>query len=173
MIDKKNKILILANNAGGLCSFRIELLERLIKCSYDVVVSVPNDDRIKDIEAAGVRVVPMEIQRRGTNPIKDLQLLWRYRKLIYSEKPDVILTYTIKPNIYGGMVARLSKVPYIVNITGLGTAVENPGLLQKITVAMYKVAMKKAACIFFQNKGIEKHSQRCASNHPRLRCKSR
>jgi galacturonosyltransferase len=53
------------------------------------------------------------------------------------------------------MAARLSKVPYIVNITGLGSAVENPGLLQKITVAMYQVAMRRTACIFFQNKGNE------------------
>jgi galacturonosyltransferase len=150
-----NKILILANNASGLCSFRIELLERLIKDGYDVVVSVPTDNRVKDIEAVGARVVPMEIQRRGTNPVKDLLLLMRYRKLLRREKPAAVLTYTIKPNIYGGLASRMAGVPYIVNITGLGTAVENPGLLQKITVSMYKVAMKKAACIFFQNKGNE------------------
>jgi galacturonosyltransferase len=154
-MTNNNKILILANNAGGLCSFRIELLVRLIKEGFDVVVSVPNEDRIKDIEAVGARVVPMEIQRRGTNPLKDLQLLFRYRKLIRREKPNVILSYTIKPNVYGGLAACLARVPYIVNITGLGSAVENPGLLQKITVAMYRIAMKRVACIFFQNKGNE------------------
>jgi galacturonosyltransferase len=150
-----NKILILANSASGLCSFRIELLERLVKDGYEVVVSVPNDDRVKDIQAVGARIMPTKIHSRSTNPFKDLHLLMHYLKLVKNENPDVVLTYTIKPNVYGGMAARLANVPYIVNITGLGTAVEKPGLLQKITVAMYKVAMKKASCIFFQNKGNE------------------
>ena len=155
MNNLNKKVLILANNASGLISFRIELLKRLIGEGYTVVVSVPDDDRAKDIEAVGARVLTMKIERRGTNPLKDLQLLANYRELIKSEKPDVILTYTIKPNVYGGMAARMCGVPYIVNITGLGSAVENPGILQKITVAMYRVAMKKASCIFFQNKGNE------------------
>lgn len=151
-----NKILILANNAGGLLSFRQELVVALIHNGYDVTISLPFDDRIAEIMSLGCKVDPIDINRRGVNPIEDLKLLGYYRKLLKRESPDVVLTYTIKPNIYGGMACAMTGIPYIVNITGLGTAVERPGLLQILTLGMYKVSMKKASCIFFQNKGNEK-----------------
>ena len=66
-------------------------------------------------------------------------------------RPDVVLTYTIKPNIYGGIACRLFKAPYIANITGLGTAVENKGMLQKIAIILYRIAFKDIKCVFFQN----------------------
>lgn len=149
------KILILANSASGLCSFRLELVTRLVAEGYRVLVSVPVDPCVPDIEAAGATVLPILIERRGTNPLKDLQLLWRYYRLLRRERPDAVLTYTIKPNVYGGWAASLLRIPYLANITGLGSAVENPGLLQQLTVAMYRVAMRRASCIFFQNRGNE------------------
>lgn len=149
------KVIILANSAAGLCSFRLELVSRLVQEGYRVVVSVPMDNRVPDIESVGATVMSIQIERRGTNPLKDLQLWRQYCQLLRKERPDAVLTYTIKPNIYGGLAARCSKVPYIANITGLGSAVENPGLLQKITVALYRVAMRQARCIFFQNPGNE------------------
>lgn len=147
------KIVILANSAGGLLSFRQELLVAMIKRGYEVMVCLPPNDRIKEIEDLGCTVRTIPIDRRGTNPLRDIKLLYSYFRLIRTEKPTVVLTYTIKPNIYGGLACRFLHVPYIVNITGLGSAVENPGLLQKVTLTLYKTALKKAACIFFQNRG--------------------
>lgn len=147
------KVLILANNDTGLLSFRQELVVALIRKGYEVVVSIPNGNRIGEIQNLGCRVSIAQINRRGMNPVEDLKLLMYYLALLKKETPDIVLTYTIKPNIYGGMACAIKRIPYIVNITGLGTAVERPGLLQKITVAMYKVAMRKAKCIFFQNEG--------------------
>ena len=91
------------------------------------------------------------IERRGTNPVKDLSLMNHYRKLLKEIKPDAVLTYTIKPNVYGGMACQLEKVPYIANVTGLGSAVENGGILQTITSFLYKMGLRKAKKIFFQN----------------------
>lgn len=150
------KVLILANNAGGLLSFRQELVSAMINRGYEVTVSVPKDNRIDEIKALGCKVDIAEISRRGVNPMEDLKLLKYYLSLLGREKPDVVLTYTIKPNIYGGLACSIKGIPYIVNITGLGTAVERPGKLQKLTVGLYKLAMRKASCIFFQNEGNKK-----------------
>lgn len=148
----KNKILLLANNCTGLLSFRREVVEELVKQGYEVVVHLPDDERIKELESLGCRVVrSCNLVRKGKNPLKDLHLLKEYKSLIRSENPSAVLTYTIKPNIYGGLASKSLDIPYIVNITGLGSAVENPGILQKITVALYRSAMRKANTIFFQN----------------------
>ena len=82
----------------------------------------------------------MHIDRRGINPVKDLGLCLRYWKLLRREKPDLVITYTIKPNIYGGLVSRMLGIPYAVNITGLGTAFQNPGLLRSLVTFLYKIA---------------------------------
>lgn len=146
------KILLLANNCTGLLSFRSEVVKALVKCGYDVVVHLPYDSRINEIENLGCKVVCSEnLVRKGKNPLKDFSLYWEYKSLMRNEKPHCVLTYTIKPNIYGSQAAKKLGIPYIVNITGLGTAVENPGLLQKITVTLYRSALSRANTIFFQN----------------------
>lgn len=149
------KILILANNDVGLYKFRKELISKLVQ-EYKVYISLPYGDFVSQLEMLGCEFIETPINRRGTNPFTDLKLLWHYKKIIRTISPDMILTYTIKPNVYGGLMSRISKVPYISNITGLGTAVENGGLLQKITLALYREALRKAHCVFFQNKENEK-----------------
>ncbi|WP_419958030.1 glycosyltransferase family 4 protein [Psychrobacillus psychrotolerans] len=145
------KILILANNDVGLFNFRKELIEELIK-ENEVYISLPYGDLIPKLEELGCKFIDTPISRRGTNPLTDIKLFLKYRSIIKEIGPDVVLTYTIKPNIYGGIASRMSAVPYIANITGLGTAVENGGILQSITLFLYKISLKKAKCVFFQNK---------------------
>ena len=144
------RILILANNDLGLYKFRKELLQELVK-QYEVYISLPDGKFVSNLTNLGCKFINTPINRRGTNPITDLKLFLRYIKILKKINPDVVLTYTIKPNIYGGIACRLLKTPYISNITGLGTALENKGLLQKIIVHLYKIALKKAKCVFFQN----------------------
>lgn len=162
------KILILANNDIGLYKFRKELIEELLK-DNQVFISLPNGEFVKELVNMGCEFIDTNISRRGTNPITDLRLMFEYKKMLNRVKPDVVLSYTIKPNVYGGMMCRLTKTPYIANITGLGTAVENGGVLQSITIFLYKLALKNASCVFFQNhenaefinkKGIIKGKQR-------------
>ena len=145
------KILILANSASGLYDFRNELLQKLLE-SYEVHVSVPDEETVPQLAQEGCKVHHTSIDRRGVNPVKDMGLLLSYWKLMRKVKPDVVLTYTIKPNIYGNLCCRLKRIPYIANITGLGSVFENGGLVQKLVVFLYKLSLKKASCIFFQNK---------------------
>lgn len=133
---------------------RGELIERLVKDGFDVTVSFPTDSLGKEenpYKEYGCTYVHTAIDRRGTNLIRDAVLLKDYIKLLKQVKPDVVLTYTVKCSIYGGMACRLMKIPYLVNITGLGTGLAEGGLKQKLLILLYKIAVKSAACVFFQN----------------------
>lgn len=145
------KILILTNYANGLYLFRKELLQAFLQKKIQVKVSLPYDENCKKIEALGCSVIETPLERRGNNLIHDGKLFFFYKRLIKQEKPDVVLTYTIKPNLYGGLACRMRKVPYLCNVTGLGTALEGGGLLSRLLLAFYKISTKKAARVFFQN----------------------
>jgi galacturonosyltransferase len=146
------KILILTNYFLGLYSFRKEVVKAIRDAGHEVVISAPFDEKKAYFEEIGCKLIDTQFNRKGTNPIKDLGLMMRYRKILRQINPNVVLSYTIKPNLYGGMACQLCHVPQIVNITGLGSAVENPGWLQKLTIILYKVGLRKAKTVFFQNK---------------------
>lgn len=149
------RVLILGNSGLVVFGMRGELIQRLIKENYDVVVSFPNGILGEGEQLAkeyGCRHVETFIDRRGTNIFRDLALLRSYIKLIKEVKPDVVLTYTVKCSIYGGMACRLLKVPYIVNITGLGKGLAEGGFRQKLLEMLYKLGVRSAECVFFQNR---------------------
>ncbi len=146
------RVLILANYDAGLYKFRRELLEALVK-EYEVFFCVPDGEYVGQIEALGCRYVPCELlNRHGTNPFKELRLLRCYQRLLRELKPDMVLTYTIKPNVYGGIACAWAGIPYVVTVTGLHGAVEDPGLMQVITLSLYRAGLRKANRVFFQNK---------------------
>lgn len=150
------KIMILANNDAGLYKFRKELLETLLK-QHQVVICLPDGEYIGDLVQMGCQFIDCSLlERRGMNPAKEIQLLRFYKDLLKKEQPNLVFTYTIKPNVYGGMVCGKLGIPYAANITGLGTAVENDGLMQKITLTLYKIGLKKAKMVFFQNEENKK-----------------
>ncbi len=145
------KALILANSSSGLYDFRNELLTGLMDEGYKIFVSLPDDMKVKELQEEGCKVIHTEINRRGVNPVQDMALFGTYKRLLKSIRPDIVITYTIKPNIYGGFACRLLKIPYISTITGLGSTFERGGILLKLIVAMYRTALKSCRCLFFQN----------------------
>lgn len=150
------KVLVLTNSSGGLYDFRGEFIEALCQ-KYEVHVSMPDDVKEKELKDLGCHILKTPINRRGINPFEDLKLYRAYGKMMKEIKPDLAVTYTIKPNIYGGLVAGMKKIPYIATITGLGGAFDRTGLLLKLIVGMYRAGLRRAACVFFQNeenKGI-------------------
>ncbi|MBQ8371395.1 MAG: glycosyltransferase family 4 protein [Clostridia bacterium] len=144
------KILFLANDVTTILQFRCELVRACVDEGHEVVVSVPESDRLSEIEALGARVVTTEVSRHGKNPFKDLKLLKSYKRLLKTEKPDIVLSFTIKPNVYGGMACGKLGIPYVANVTGLGV-VGDGGIMQKLMLWLYKRGLKKAKCVFFQN----------------------
>ncbi|MBE6909147.1 MAG: glycosyltransferase family 4 protein [Ruminococcaceae bacterium] len=145
------RILILTNNDIGLYKFRRELLEALLREKHEVHIALPYGDYVPLMEKMGCVFHDTPFDRHGINPLAELKLIAKYRLLIKEIMPDVVLTYTIKPNIYGGMACAALDVPYVANVTGLGTAVENGGMMQRITISLYRFGLRKAQRVFFQN----------------------
>lgn len=148
---RKKKVLFLVNHDVVIYNFRLELVERLLQDGYEVYISSPYGERIDDLIKLGCHYHKINIDRHGMNPLKEMKLLNDYRKLIKLIQPDIILGYTIKPNIYGAIAAQRRNIPFVANITGLGTAVENAGLKQKVLICLYKFAFRKVKKVFFQN----------------------
>ena len=147
------RILVLANNMNGLMSFRMEVMQAMVEKGYEVYISVPYDKRYDEqVGEIGLKIIDTAIDRRGINPVTDMSLIKCYCKIMKELRPDVVLSYTIKPNLYGGLACKWAKIPQLVNITGLGTAVENPGILQKFVIGLYKLCLKNVRVMFFQNK---------------------
>lgn len=151
------KILILANDDVGLYKFRKELIQELINQGNHIYISLPDGERVQPLIDMGCTFIGTDVDRRGINPITDFKLLTRYFKILKSVKPDTSITYTVKPNVYGGIVCRIRKVPYAINITGLGTAFQNDGFLKKLIVLLYKISCKKAKIVFFENEENQKN----------------
>lgn len=148
------KILILANDSDGLYGFRFELIQELIKQDYKVYFSVPQsieDERVKLMVESGANHIQTYIDRRGMNSFEDIKLIKKYIRIIKEVNPDLILTYTIKPNIYGSYAANKLNKPVLMNITGIGSSFVT-GNLKNIIKKMYKYACDKAKVVFFQNK---------------------
>lgn len=148
------RVLMLGNSELVIFKFRRELVERLRQEGWEVYVSFPQTvfgDGYKTAGQLGCHYINTPVSSHGTNPVADLRLLKFYREKLRQIQPQAVLTYTIKPNIYGALAAAKEKVPCAMNVSGLGTAVECPGPLQWVTLQLYRLAVKKVDCIFFQN----------------------
>ncbi|MCD7736813.1 MAG: glycosyltransferase family 4 protein [Lachnospiraceae bacterium] len=155
---KALKILICTNHSYMYWQFRRELTQELLKRG-EVILSTPFVGHEDDLKKLGCRVLETDIDRRGINPFTDFKLFRFYWKLLKAEKPDLVITYSIKPNIYMGLSCRLQKVPYCANVQGLGTAFQKQGLAQAATV-LYRTALKKAKTTFFENEENAREFQR-------------
>lgn len=145
------KVLVISNSSSGLYEFRNEIVLDLMK-DHEVYIALPDiDNYYESFAKEGCHMIHTPFRRRGKNPFEDFKLFRQYVGILKRIRPDVVSTYTIKPNIYGGIACGITHTPYICNITGLGTAIEGGGLLSKMLIMMYQVALKKAACVFFQN----------------------
>lgn len=143
------KILLVTNHSYMFWRFRKELVEALLE-DHEVILSTPFVGHEKDLENLGCRMVETTVNRRKINPFMELKLLRFYLQLIRREKPEMVITYSIKPNIYAGMACRILKVPYCVNVQGLGTAFQTKHISDIVTV-LYRIALKKAKVVFFEN----------------------
>lgn len=150
-------ILVLTNSVVGLHSFRKEVMKAIVDMGYTLYLAYPDkDERAEYFESIGCKYIDIQFDRRGMNPLKDFKLMLNYVRAIKRIKPVAVLTYTIKPNVYGGIAASLCNVPLIANVTGLGDTLENSGLLQKIAVSLYRLGLRKANTVFFQNEANRK-----------------
>ncbi len=147
----KKRILFLVNHHVVIFNFRRELVESLLAYGYEVYISSPYGKRIDDLTRLGCKYIETKIDRRGTSIFSDVRLVIQYMKLLRTVRPDVMLTYTVKPNIYGNLAGNVLGIPSLANITGLGTAMDDPGLTRWLLIQLYKIAFRDVRCVFFQN----------------------
>ena len=142
------KIMLISPKDNNFYNFRSELILKLKDEGNEPTVVCPYGEKIDYFTNRGCCFVDIQIDRRGMNPIKDLKLIFDYYRIIKEFNPDIVLTYTSKPSIYGGFICGVLKVPYIVNNAGL---METTGFLEKLLYLMYKIGFSKASCIMCQN----------------------
>lgn len=147
----KQVIALLTNNDDDVYCFRKELIEELIAEGYEMLISCPYGPKFELMKEFPFIYDNLEIDRRGTNPVKDFGLLMHYHKLFKKYRPAVALTYTAKPNVYASIAAHWMGIPVINNLTGLGSIVNESGLKQKFIMWLFKMAYQKSACMMFQN----------------------
>lgn len=149
---RRRRVLISANTIWNLTNFRGGLIRALIASGYDVVVAAPHDAFASRLLQLGCSHVNLPMNNKGTSPASDLILLWRYWRLLLRERPDAVLGYTIKPNIYGSLAAHAVGVPVINNISGLGTAFIRGGWLAAVVRRLYAISLRRSRLVYFQNK---------------------
>ena len=144
-------IALLTNNDDDVYCFRKELVEALIEEGCEMLISCPNGPKFELMKGIPYIYDNPDIDRRGTNPVKDFGLLMHYRKLFKRYKPSVVLTYTAKPNVYASLAANQLGIPVINNLTGLGSVVNESGAKKAFIMWLFKLAYRKSACMMFQN----------------------
>lgn len=143
--------MLISPKDNNFYNFRSELILKLVKCGYDVVLVCPYGEKIDFFTQRGCRFINLSIDRRGTNILKDVSLFLNYWKILSKEKPDLVLTYTTKCSVYAGIGCRIKKIPYIVNNAGLIETGNHKGNLERFLRILYKVGFKKAKCMMYQN----------------------
>ncbi len=151
MTDKKPLVALLTNNDDDVYCFRKELIDGILNSGYSLLISCPYGEKFELMTDYEYIYDDLNIDRRGTNIFADLKLLIHYIKLLKKYRPDIVLTYTAKPGVYGSIAARMLKIPYINNVTGFGSVLSKGGFMKKFIMNMFKFAYKKSNCIMFQN----------------------
>lgn len=150
-MQQKPLIALLTNNDDDVYCFRKELIEELIAEGYEMLVSCPDGPKFELMKGIPFIYDNPDIDRRGTNPVRDFRLLMHYHSLFKKYGPAVVLTYTAKPNVYASIAAHRLGIPVINNLTGLGSVVNESGLKQRFIMWLFKQAYQKSACMMFQN----------------------
>lgn len=148
----KKKVLIVANDFTSIHHFRMELLERLHNDGNEVILAIPEDEKNVAFKEVVTKIVSIPLSRFGINPVMEFKTYRAICKVIHAEKPDIVFTYTAKPNIYGGLAASAENVPYIATVTGLGSNFDKQNIISKVMIQLEKAAFKNAKKVFFQNK---------------------
>lgn len=145
------RIAIVVNTSWNISNFRMGLIQALQAEGHEIHTVAPEDPYTSQLLQAGCRHHNTKLQNKGSNPLRDLLFFWRLYRLYNKIKPDIILHYTIKPNIYGTFAARLNGIPCINNVSGLGTVFLHHTITSRIAKMLYRWAFRYPAKIFFQN----------------------
>lgn len=149
----KKRILILSNHFITLYNFRKELIKKLNDDGHEVFISMPKSDENKFFIDMGCKLIETHVDRRGINPIRDIGLIVNYIKIMKEIKPNIIFSYTIKPNIYGSIASNITRYRQVNNITGTGGTFLKRNFVSEVAKLLYKMSVKRSYKVYFQNSG--------------------
>lgn len=150
------RIVFVTNDTRFAYNLRHEVMHEMVRRGHEVFLVSEKMGYEQELEEMGIKLVDIKVDRRGKNPLSDMALFFRYLRVIRQIHPDIVFTNNIKPNVYVGFCCRVLKVQYVTNICGMGTPLEKPGLFQVLTTIMYRIGIKKAKAVFFQNEDNQK-----------------
>lgn len=156
-MSKKIKVLLIANEESTLYNFRREVISAFVSDGMHVVACYPFGEHTDEMRELGCDLVDIEVSRHGKNVLQDIKFYNTCKALLKQYNPDVVLTYTVKPNIYASLACSKLGVKYINNITGLGTVLQKENILSKLILALQKKAYMNTNCVFFQNEGNKEY----------------
>lgn len=145
------KVAIVLNTSWNIYNFRMNLVRSLQAAGHEIHTVAPTDEHTHFLTEAGCIHHAVKMDSRGANPVKDLALIFELYGIYKRLKPDVILHYTIKPNVYGSLAASFLRIPVVNNVCGLGTVFLKDDLLSSIAMFLYRVSFKFPKKVFFQN----------------------
>ncbi|MGC1240176.1 MAG: glycosyltransferase family 4 protein [Chryseosolibacter sp.] len=145
------RIAVVLNTSWNIYNFRMSLVRSLIAEGHEVHTIAPKDDFTHLLQEAGCIHHTVKMDSRGANPIKDTALVAELYFIYRRIRPDIVLQYTIKPNIYGTLAAALLKIPVINNVCGLGTVFLKDNLISSVAIFLYRISFRFARKVFFQN----------------------
>ena len=144
-------IVMTVNAAWNIANFRMPLVKALLADGHRVTVLAPADDAVVQLTDAGCEFVDLAMDKKGLNPVRDAGLFARMRRHFKALEPDLVLSFTIKNNIFGALAAKSLGLPFIPNVTGLGTAFLSGGVLLTVAKMLYIAAYRNLPVVFFQN----------------------
>lgn len=145
-------VLLVSNTDLSVYWFKRELVMELLRLGYRVGIVTPPGPKVEKFREMGAEHIPIRINRHGKNPVQEIKLLWDLTEIIRKHRPEIVYTFTIKPNLYGAAACRLLRIPIVCTVTGLGIGLEKPGLLRTMALTMYKAVFRKVDKVLFQNK---------------------
>jgi glycosyltransferase involved in cell wall biosynthesis len=150
------KIAIVLNTSWNIFNFRMNFVRTLIAQGYEVHTIAPEDEYTKFLVEAGCHHHKVRMDSRGANPIKDSLLIVELFSIYRKIRPDIVLHYTIKPNVYGTLAASMLRIPVINNVCGLGTVFLKDNVVSAVAIMLYKLSFRFAHKVFFQNPDDQK-----------------
>lgn len=150
--NKKYRIALVSNNAWSIYNFRLDVVRAMHQLGHEIIVISPHDEFVGRLENEGCLYQPVEFDNRSTNPLNDINLYFRLKRLYRKYRPDLIFHYVAKPNIYGTIAARRLRIPSIAVVTGLGYAFAKQNWLYYFVKHLYKRSLGKASEVWFLNR---------------------
>lgn len=155
MKTQSKRVVLAANTGWYLFNFRRNLIEHLSQEGFEVILIAPIDRYLRELASRGYHTHPIPLDSKSQNPFRELKTSFRLLQLLARLKPAVVLSFTVKPNIYLGISTQLLNLPLLSTVTGLGTAFIAGGLLQKLVVMLYRISQRRCGAIVFQNQDDE------------------